>query len=78
MRHKAQIRWALVGTYRGTIYSHMVRFTRKAVIESVLAEHRTYSSPKYNGTGLTDAQFWRQLKRRRGWTVRRISMRVLP
>lgn len=76
MRHKAQIRWALVHV-RGHINHGFMAFCRKDVIKMVLDEHRKFSTAKFNGAGLTDAQFWRQIKRRRGYCVRRISMRVL-
>lgn len=76
MKHKAQIRWALVGTASGHIYGNMIRFNRKAIIEETIAEHRLFASNAKHAD-LTDAQFWRIIKRRRGYCVRRISMRVV-
>lgn len=76
MKHQAQIKWALVGTTRGTIFTSFIRYTRTDVIKDILAEERSYPSMgKY--AHLTDAQFWRIIKRRRGYCVRRISMRVV-
>lgn len=76
MKHKAQIRWALVGTVRGTIHHGTIAFCRKDVIKCVILEERAYfSNARYSD--LTDAQFWRIIKRKRGYSVRRISMRVL-
>lgn len=77
MKRKAQTRWAIVHA-RGYINHGYMAFCRKDVIKMVVDEHRKFSLPKFNGAGLTDAQFWRQIKRRRGYAVRRISMRVLP
>lgn len=74
MSTKPQIRWALVG-YRGQIHTDKIRYARHVVIKDVIAEHRTYS--RFNGEGLTDAQFWRQIKRRRNYSIRRISMKVM-
>ncbi|KRR21893.1 hypothetical protein [Bradyrhizobium retamae] len=74
MKHKSQIRWAVVG-YRGYINHGYMAFTRGHVIEKVLSDHvRLRETPVWSG--LTDAQFWRKLKRRRGWSVRRVSLRV--
>jgi hypothetical protein len=73
---KAQIRWALVGTVRGTIYSNTIRYCRKDVIKDIIAEERKYlRNAQYDG--LPDPQFWRIVKRKRGYCVRRISMRVV-
>jgi len=76
LKAKPQIRWAIVG-YRDLVHSAYIAHSRKAVIERVLSEHRSYSSPRVNGEGLTDAQFWRRIKRRRNYTVRRIKLTVV-
>lgn len=74
MRQKAQVRWAIVG-FSGYINHGYMCFTRRAVIEKVVLEHRGYSTwAKF--AGLTDAQFWRKLKRRRGYSVRRVALRL--
>lgn len=76
MKRKQQRAWALVG-YRGWINHGSIRYNRRDVIADRIAEHRGYSSAaRY--ADLTDAQFWRIIKRRSGLSVRRIVMRVLP
>jgi hypothetical protein len=76
MKNRKQLRWAIV-SYSGIVHTGFVAYSRKVVIEKVLAESRQYSMPAYNGTGLTDRQFWRQIKKRRGYAVKRISIRVM-
>lgn len=76
MRKPPQLRWAVVGS-RGYIHHHTARFGRKQVIADIIADHRAFTSPRHNGAGLTDAQFWRRLKRMRNWSVKRISLRVV-
>jgi hypothetical protein len=73
---KPQTRWAVVFG-NGHINHGAMAFTRRDAVAKVVAEHRKYSAPKYNGEGLTDTQFWRQIKQRRGFTVRKISMKVM-
>ncbi|MCA1458067.1 hypothetical protein I6F35_33580 [Bradyrhizobium sp. BRP22] len=76
MKSRTQTRWALVGTARGTIFSNTIRYCRKDVIKDVIAEERRYSVNARHAD-LSDAQFWRIVKRKRGYIVRRISMRVM-
>jgi hypothetical protein len=75
MPAKLQTRWAIV--HRSGYVSHgYMCFTRRDVIKGVLDEHRHFQTVR--GYGLhTDAEFWRVLKRRRGWQVRRVSLRVV-
>lgn len=75
MKRKAQMRWSIVG-YRGHINTGYLAFTRKGVIENVLKEYAGFRERIEWAKGLSDAQFWRKLKRRRGWTVRRVALRV--
>lgn len=74
MPAKLQTRWAIVGC-RGFIHTDFMCFTRRGAIDKVMAEYRQYR-PMQQYAGLTDAQFWRVLKRLRGWQVRRVSLRV--
>ena len=75
MKQKAQMRWAVVG-WRGYINCGYMGFTRRGVMEKVFADHVRLREASHWGAGLTDAQFWRKLKRRRGWSVRRVALKV--
>lgn len=70
---KPQTRWAVV-LNNGHIDHFWMAFTRKGAIENAVKEYRSYSNPKFNGAGLTDAQLWRQIKTRRNCTVQRLSL----
>lgn len=76
MKRKPQIAWAIVRLQNGWINQGMIRFTRRDVIADWVALHRGYRVYE-KLEGLTDRQFWRILKRRRGLSVRRISLRVI-
>lgn len=76
MRARAQHRWALVHTANGHIDHSTIQFTRAPVIAGVVARWRLYAWFERKHPNLTDALFWRAIKRHRGYTVRRISMRV--
>lgn len=65
--------WALVNR-RGWVLSHTMRHQRKDVISRMLREYDGMRKHKYQG--LSDAQFWRKLKRDYGWTVRRVELRI--
>ena len=75
MAKKAQMVWAAVGR-GGYINWGYMSFTRRGVIEKIFAEYADLRSSGRWGVGLTDAQFWRKMKRGRGWSIKRISLRV--
>ena len=75
MKRKPQTAWAIVG-WRGWINYGSIRYTRKDVIADQVAEFRKYSSMAKHAD-LTDAQFWRIIKRRRNCRVARIMLRVI-
>jgi hypothetical protein len=67
--------WALVLVNRNDwVLSHTVRYRRSDVIDRVLTEYSNLRERRY--PGLTDAQFWRKLKRKYGCSVRKIELRV--
>jgi hypothetical protein len=71
---KQQTRWAIVNA-NGHINHGYMCFTRRDVIASVVANWRNYSfAGKY--AHLSDPEFWRAIKRRNGWSARRISLKV--
>lgn len=71
---KPQTAWAVI-SWRGWINHGTIRYTRKDVIADQVAEWRKFSSvAKY--ADLSDAQFWRVIKRRRNCHVARITLRV--
>ena len=74
MKPKPQTRWALVMNAK-YINHYYMRFCRKDVIRSVISDERQQRrNAQYDD--LTDAQFWRILKRKRSWGVRRINLTV--
>lgn len=80
MRARAQLRWAIVSTHNGHIKHETSAYSRGQVIRTAVAERRRFHL-KYPNMfpgehALTDAQLWRLMKRKRLWSVRRISMRV--
>jgi len=73
-RRTAQTAWAIVG-YRGWINHGSLKYRRRDVIAAWVEEFRRYSSmARY--ADLTDAQFWRVIKRRQNIAIRRITLRV--
>lgn len=75
MAARIQKRWCVVYAH-GHIHSGYMGYTRRAVIKDVLASHRKFYAYALMAH-LSDAQLWRVIKRRRGWTVRRIALRVV-
>lgn len=72
---KEQVYWALVND-RGYISPGHMSYARKNVIASVIFQYagmRPRLCP-----GASDTQFWRKLKRKYDWTVRRVGLRALP
>ncbi|WP_213287567.1 hypothetical protein [Bradyrhizobium sp. sGM-13] len=76
MSGKAQTAWALVFS-NGHIHHGRMSFTRKQVIEGVIAEYRGFHSARERFGHMTDVQLWRHIKRKRGYSVRRVSLRVV-
>lgn len=76
MRAWTQRRWAIVHTYNGHIDHSTIQFNRRPVIVACVARWRLYPWFVAKHPNLTDAQFWRVIKRHRGLSVRRITMRV--
>jgi hypothetical protein len=70
-----QRRWAVVFS-NGIVHSGYIRYCRRDVIKDVITDFRMYGSMK-RYADLSDAQFWRVIKRRRGWLVRKVSLRVV-
>lgn len=54
--------------------SHTIRHQRKDVISHMLKEYDGLRERRY--PGLSDAQFWRKIKRKYGWSVQKIELRV--
>jgi hypothetical protein len=76
MRGKAQTCWALVFG-NGHIHHGRMAFTRKGVIEAVITEYRGFLSAPRRYGHMSDVQLWRHIKRNRGYSVRRVSLRVV-
>lgn len=75
MRARAQLRWAIVDR-NGHINHGTMAMTRAWVIKEFVAEWRRYPWFVAKHPNLTRALFWRAIKRR-GYSVRRISLRVV-
>jgi len=71
---KQQKAWALVTGY-GYVSLRTMRSTRKEVIAYVLKDYYGLHERRYSD--LTTTQFWRKMKHKYGWTVRRVGLRVL-
>lgn len=76
MRARAQLRWAIVYTNSGHIDHSTMAFNRRDLIGKMVAEYRSYPWFVDAHPNLTDAQFWRVIKRTRHMSVRRITLRV--
>lgn len=76
MGSKVQTQGSVV-TDGGYINVGWMGFTRRDVIRTVLADYVLARDPGKWGCALTDAQFWRILKRRQGWSVRKIELRII-
>lgn len=74
-RHK-QVLWCVVNE-RGYVNWGYLSFTRSESIRKV-REHYSQFRSFERFRGLSDAQFWRKLKRENNWSVRRVSLRVVP
>lgn len=70
----AQRAWAIVNS-RGYIDQSSLKYCRKDAIAAELVEWRKYTWGLRNAH-LTDAQFWRKLKANRGYSCRRVTLRV--
>ncbi len=71
---RPQTRWTVV--FRNGFISHRYTgFTRRGAIEEVLAQYASLRAKLYPTH--SNAQFWRIMKRKRGFTVRRITLKVV-
>lgn len=75
MPNRSQTRWAIVHSH-GYINHGYMTFTRRDCIVAVLANYRSYRAFQDWAT-LSDAQFWRKLKKFRGFYVSKITLRVV-
>lgn len=67
-------RWAIV--HRNGFINHAwLKYTRRDVIAEYLAEYAGFRERRH--PGLSDAQFWRLMKRKRGFSVRRVVIKVV-
>ncbi len=74
MKNTVQRAWAIVGA-TGRIHFNSILWNRRAVIEDALNNWRA-PMEKWGWGSLSKAQRWRKLKRKYGYSVRRITMRV--
>lgn len=75
---RKQFAWAVVYSPHGYIDHSSLKYTRRDLIAAELKEFRGRASPLYKEWGnLTDAQFWRKLKRRHRMRVCRIELKVV-
>lgn len=74
MKHRTQTVWGVVRS-NGLINWGSLKWNRRDVIAEIVTEWRRYSMMQ-RYANLTDAQFWRIIKRTRGMSVRRINMKV--
>lgn len=67
--------WALLSDH-DIICVHTISRSRTDVIEKMVMQYGGLRSrPEY--VHCNDAQFWRKLKTKYGWTVRRVSMEIV-